>query len=657
MCFFHTLFRLLLISFFFIFLLVAFSLFSFPSSLHSSSLLSFTPLSTPLRQKIKSKRKQPIAFYSHPYQKLHLHPPNRTTIDQLTHHLHLQTLINITKKRGTTNQANPPQNKKQGLSPPARSKYPVPLLHKRLRMSPSSRLEARNQARAIPLVTVSLARGHLRQTQLASSITINNNTHGNNQSATEQDLDQDHDRHQNHNNTNNGDHPPSYDSITTSSSASSRTTGAESLQESRLASPSNAALTEAVLHLSRTLVTPVPPTPRPQPSWLFMMIYSWTHTQKTATRLYHILTKPSALLHHIQGQNDQVHHKKQRKSLQQITDEQDRMEDDPDMRFGAVTEMVPVSMMNTRSVASMADEALPPSSSQDPMALSSSSLLGDDFTEESALPRKPKRRIESYSNPFAPPVNDMDPQEDDEGWLGMGEECSVDGVTKTNSVRLTAPTFPQGFRGRIPEFTASSLGPAMDPHQFESESSARSDALPIPSFSTNSIFNRSTGVTFDRPSSRASINSQSTASNYVTPPSSMVSPAPSANSNRTLVSSQTPRQDKVLSHWQQQDTTTTTEPHEEDEEEEGHEHLISAASSIYHDLPSDEDHSSIWSDHSSSYREHHLAATIQFPTIVRSSTASFADASSSIVISSASPPTLIPPALPILSSSTSVRSF
>ena len=331
------------------------------------------------------------------------------------------------------------------------------------------------------------------------------------------------------------------------------------------------------------------------------------------------------------------------------------MEDDPDMRFGAVTEMVPVSMMNTRSVASMADEALPPSS-QDPMELSSSSQLGDDFTEDSALPRKPKRRIESYPNPFAPTVNDMDPLEDDEGWLGMGEECSVDGVTKTNSVRLTSSTFPQAFRGRIPDFTTSSLGPAMDPRQFENESSPRSDALPIPSFSTNSIFNRSTGVTFDRPSSRASINSQSTASNYVTPPSSMVSPAPSANSNRTFMSSQTPRQDKISSHWQQQDTTTTTEP-QEDDEEEGHEHLISAASSIYHDLPSDEDHSWVWSDQSSSYREHHQAAAIQFPTTVRSSTASFTDASSSIVINSASPPTLIPPALPILSSSASIRSF
>ncbi|KAK5822962.1 hypothetical protein F5H01DRAFT_411157 [Linnemannia elongata] len=519
-------------------------------------------------------------------------------------------------------------------------------------MSPTSRLEARNQARAIPLVTVSLARGHLRQTRLASPTTINNDTHGNsNQSAAEQDLDQDH-NHQNHHSSNNGDHPPSYDSITTSSAASSRTTGAESLQESRLASPSNAALTEAVLHLSRTLVTPAPPKPRPPPSWLYMMIYSWTHTQKTATRLYHILTKPSVLLQHIQGQNDQVHHKKQRKSIQQITEEQDRMEDDPDMHFGVATEMMPVSMMNTRSVASMADEAPPPSSSQDPMELSPSSLLGDDFTEDSALPRKPKRRIESYSNPFAPTVNDLEPQEDDEGWLGMGEESSVDGVTKTNSVRLTTPTFPQVTRGRIPEFTTSSLGPAMDPRQFESEPTPRSDALPIPSFSTNSIFNRSTGVTFDRPSSRASINSQSTASNYVTPPSSMVSPAPSANSNRTLVSSQTPRQDKLPSHWHQQDTTTTTEPQEDEDEDEEEE-----ASSIYHDLPSDEDHSSVWSDHSSSYREHHQAAAIRFPTIVRSSTASYTDASSSIVISSASPPTLIPPAHPILPSSVSVRSF
>ncbi|KAF8946369.1 hypothetical protein BGZ47_000709 [Haplosporangium gracile] len=517
-------------------------------------------------------------------------------------------------------------------------------------MSPSSRLEARNQARAIPLVTVSLAQGHLRQTRPASSSI--NNTNGNNQSAAEQDLDQSQGRRQNHNNSD-GDHPPSYDSIITSSSASSRTgEAAESLQESRLASPSNAALTEAVLHLSRTLITPALPKPRPQPSWLFMMIYSWTHTQKTATRLYHILTKPSSLLQHIQGQNDQVHHKKQRKSIQQITEEQDRMEDDPDMRLGAVTEMVPVSMMNTRSVAFMADEALLPSS-QDPMELSPSSLLGDDFTEDSALPRKPKRRIESYSNPFAPSVNDMDPQEDDEGWLGMGEECSVDGVTKTNSVRLTSPTFSQASRGRIPEFSTSSLGPAMDPRQFENESSPRSGELPVPSFSTSSVFNRSTGVTFDRPSSRASVNSQSTASNYATPPSLMVSPVPSANSNRTFVSSQTPRQDKVPSLWQQQDTTTTTESQDEEEDDE---HIASEASSIYHDLPSDEDHSSVWSDQSSSYREHHQAAAIQFPTMVRSSTASFPDASS-IVISSSSPPTIIPPAISILSSSVSVRSF
>lgn len=528
-------------------------------------------------------------------------------------------------------------------------------------MSPSSRLEARNQARAIPLVTVSLARGH-RQTRLA-----NTNSNGNyNQSAAEQDLDQNQSsRHQYHNNNNSnddGDHPPSYDSIATSSAASSRT-GAESLQESRLASPSNADVTEAVLHLSRTLVTPVPTTkPRPQPqpsSWLFMMIYSWTHTQKTATRLYHILTNPSSLLQHIQGQNDQVHHKKQRKSIQQLTDEQDRMDDDPDMRFGAVTEMVPVSMMNTRSVASMTEEALP--HTQDQMELSSPSspvLLGDDFTEDSALPRNPKRRIESYSNPFAPTVSNMDPQEDDEGWLGMGEDCSVDGVTKTNSVRLTTPTFPQASRGRIPDFTTSSLGPAMDPRQFENESFTRSEQMPMPSFSTSSVFNRSTGVTFDRPTSRASFNSQSTASNYVTPPSSMVSPAPSANSNRTLVSSHILRQDKIPSLWQQQQDTTTTI---QQEESDGDEHLVSAASSIYHDLPSDEDgYSSPWSDQASSYREHHQVAAIQFPTIVRSSAASsFTDASSSIIVSTASPPTVIPATIPILSSSAaaSVRSF
>ncbi|KAG0274291.1 hypothetical protein BGZ95_009937, partial [Linnemannia exigua] len=489
-------------------------------------------------------------------------------------------------------------------------------------MSPSSRLEARNQARAIPLVTVSLARGQLRQTRLAS---LNNNI-AMNQAEDEQDLDQG--RHQHHNHTDtNGDHPPSYDSITSSRTESR----AESLQESRLTSPSNADLTEAVLHLSRTLVSPAPTKPRlqstaPTSSWLFMMIYSWTHTQKTATRLYHILTKPSSLLQHIQGQNDQLYQqqKKQRKSIQQLTEEQDRMEDDPDMRFGAVTEMVPVSMMNTRSVASMADEFHPSSQTQDPLEWSPM-LEGDDSREDSAMPRKPKRRIESYPNPFAPADSDTESQEDDEGWFGRGEDCSEDGVTKTNSVRLTTPTFSHTFRGRIPEFTTSSLGPAMDPRQFENESNNNNNntsrsggELPVPSFSTSSIFNRSTGVSFDRPSSRASVNSQSSASNYVTPPSSMVSPAPSANSNRSLVSSQTHRHDKGPSLWQQDMTTVPRED----------EHFVSAASSIYHDLPSDDDDSP-WSGQSR-YREHHQAAAIQFPTIVRSSTASsFTEASSS----------------------------
>ncbi|KAF9101499.1 hypothetical protein BGX29_005544 [Mortierella sp. GBA35] len=512
-------------------------------------------------------------------------------------------------------------------------------------MSPSSRFEARNQARAIPLVTVSLARGHLRQTRLAS---INSNGTVTNQSSAEQDLCQNQDRHQNHtdNTTTTGDHPPSYDSITTRTQIAITQQGTEpeatteeSLQDSRLASPSNADLTEAVIHLSRTLVNPAPPKPHPQPSWLFMMIYSWTHTQKTATRIYHILTKPSSLLHHIQGQNDQVYQqqKKQRKSIQQITEEQDRMEDDPDMRFGTVTEMVPVSMMNTRSVGSMMgeEEFSLSSHTQDPLE---SSFLGDS-TEDSALPRKPKRRIESYSNPFGPTVSNMDEQEDDEGWFGRGEECSEDGVTKTNSVRLTSPMFSHSVRGRIPEFTTSSLGPAMDPRQFESENNSRSGELPVPSFSTSSIFNRSTGVTFDRPSSRASVVSQSTVSNYVTPPSSMVSPAPSANSNRTLVSSHMQRHDhdKARSLWQQ-DTTTVLR---EDED------LSSPASSIYHDLPSEEDDSP-WSEHSS-YREHHQATALQIPSIVRSSAASLSDASS-IGISSSPRTSFIPSAIPIASS-------
>ncbi|KAF9929465.1 hypothetical protein FBU30_001538 [Linnemannia zychae] len=504
-------------------------------------------------------------------------------------------------------------------------------------MSPSSRLEARNQTRAIPLVAVSLARGQLRQTRLAS---ISNSSIETSQSAVEQDLDQNNSRHHNayyHP----GDLPPSYDSVT------SRAQDAgveESLHESRLASPSNADLTEAVLHLSRTLVSSPRPQPSPSSSWLFMMIYNWTHTQKTATRLYHILTKPGTLLQHIRGQNDQIHQqqKKQRKSLQQISDEQDRMEDDPDMLSGTVTEMIPVSMMNTRTVASMADD-YPSTQTQDSSELSN---LRDDVTEDSTTPRKPKRRIESYPNPFAPTNDDMEPQEDDEGWFGRGDDCSEDGITKTNSVRLTSPTIPHSLRGQIPEFTTSSLGPAMDPRQLDIEAdygSHRSNEIPIPSFPTSSIFNRSTGVTFDRPSSRASFGSQSTISNYVTPPSSMVSPAPSANSYRTLFSTQHSQLDKALLSLWQQDTTIV--PRDD-------EHLVSAASSIYYDLPSDGDDSP-WIDQSSSLHEHHRESAVQFPVVVRSSTASVTDAPS-IVISTSSPDLIS--AIPI-SSATSVRSF
>jgi len=190
-----------------------------------------------------------------------------------------------------------------------------------------------------------------------------------------------------------------------------------------------------------------------------MVIYSWTQTHRAATKLYHILTHPSTLLKEIQGQNEQAlqQQKKQRKSIQQQTEEQDRMEDDPDMVDSGATEMMPVSMLNTRSIAAM-EESLPEGGTQDEM---------DDSSDDSVAPGKLKRKIDRYPNPFGPNVSDMDEQEDDEGWLGSGAECSEDGKTKSNSVRLTTPKLSQNHNRRIPDFSIPSLGPAMDPGQFE----------------------------------------------------------------------------------------------------------------------------------------------------------------------------------------------
>ncbi|KAF9291564.1 hypothetical protein BGZ68_003502 [Mortierella alpina] len=99
------------------------------------------------------------------------------------------------------------------------------------------------------------------------------------------------------------------------------------------------------------------------------------------------------------------------------------MDDDPDMVNSGATEMVPVSMLNTRSIAAM-EESLPEDGTQDEM---------DDSSDDSIGPGKLKRKIDRYPNPFGPNVSDMDEQEDDEGWLGSGADCSENGETKSNS--------------------------------------------------------------------------------------------------------------------------------------------------------------------------------------------------------------------------------
>ncbi|GJJ77013.1 hypothetical protein EMPS_09372 [Entomortierella parvispora] len=404
---------------------------------------------------------------------------------------------------------------------------------------PSARHELRSQARAIPLVTVSLANGHVRQTRRHSNQSRgarhgHSTEHSGGGPLQRQDLP--------------SDLPPPYDSIQSSSSSSNGQIHTPN-QNTELvtASPSDADVTDAVLHLSRTLVSSKT-SPQPKPassSWVFMMIYSWTHTTQTATRLFHILTtKPSSLLKELQGQNEQAllqqqqqQQKRQRKSIQQLTEEEDRMEDDPDMVNGTATEMVSVSMMNTRTAAAMAD-TIADTEMQD----GSGSREDGSFDDgDSDLPRTPKRRIDQYRNPFAPSVVGMDDQEDDEGWLGNGD--LDDGTIKSNSVRLTATNLtPQRA---MPDFARpSSLGMAMDPHQFETsdrdtifDAQSRSSrngsrrSLSPPS----SIFNTSTGVTFSRPSSamsRSSVDARSPLST-VTTSAAIISPTRSSETAST----------------------------------------------------------------------------------------------------------------------------
>ncbi|KAF8927130.1 hypothetical protein EDD21DRAFT_415726 [Dissophora ornata] len=370
---------------------------------------------------------------------------------------------------------------------------------------PSTRSEARTLARAIPLVTVSLASGSFHQTRLADNIgrsTSPDNRHHDNDEHTHED------------------HPPPYEAVFSSnpmtSDSSNNSNTSNTSNEVATASPSNQDLTEAVIHLSRTLVSTPKAVPRPTSTWVFMMIYSWTHTQQTATRILNILTKPSTFLKEIQGQNDQAlvpQEMKHRKSIQQMTEEQDMEEDDPDMLNGA-TEMMPVSMMNIRSVATM-EESLP----EDPEA---QSVQGDSSDDESITPGKPRRRIDQYSNPFGTGVSSEDDPED--------EEEEEDGHSKTNSVRLTSQKLSQR---RIPDFSTSALGPAMDPRQYESGDDARSTTAPsISSFSTGSLFNTPRNATLNRPASTYSRTSYSSEADFLSPSTISNSTAMSPHSGR-----------------------------------------------------------------------------------------------------------------------------
>ncbi|KAG0335593.1 hypothetical protein BG004_008394 [Podila humilis] len=437
-----------------------------------------------------------------------------------------------------------------------------------------SRFETRAHARAIPLVTVTLANGHLRQSR----------------------------NHNNSNNISHRDQPPSYDTLSIHSSESSEQQQQQRQQQqqqheydSQVAthSPSNADLTEAVLHLSRTLAKSVPPSP--PSSWFLMMVYSWSHnTRETATRLYHILAQPSTLFKELSGATAIVassgtnrdllikqQQQQPRKSIQQMTEEQDRMDDDPDMT--RATELVPVSMSNTRKTLLNDDSNRKKirrrrkrielaggrrqggdrggrgggRSYED--SFDDEEEGGDDDEQEedndgsmdidghSTGPKKPKRRMERYSNPFGSNTSNTEALEDDEGWLGRGEECSEWGQTKSNSVRLvsTARMLSTTNHRRQVDYSTptSSLGQAMYPQQYgmddgtpisslatmtttvptittrppsslsvhSASRSSTSSGVSTRSFATarsssfteGSLFNQSTGASFDLPASPA----------------------------------------------------------------------------------------------------------------------------------------------------------
>ncbi|KAG0231113.1 hypothetical protein B0O80DRAFT_435322 [Mortierella sp. GBAus27b] len=311
-------------------------------------------------------------------------------------------------------------------------------------------------SRAVPLVTISLARGHLRQTRLADNVerptSRTPRTH-----PTE------------------GDHPPPYDVVPPIHT--------ENNNEVATVSPNNEDIAQAVLHLSRTLVSTPKAHPRRPTSFMFMVIYSWTQTQQTALRLYHVLSKPSSLLRSIRGQDDQAlvpQHRKQRKGIHQQADEEDW--DD----LNGATEMVPVSMTNVRKTASM-EESLP----EHPEDPDMHELSSDD---DSTAPRKPKRHIGGYRNPFGPGVSSDDEVEDDELWFGREDRWLENGRTKSNSVRLKSQTNDRG----IPDFSTPSL---MDPQQSEGGDnwSAEPSSSSLLSFS-----NTSTGTTSDQPLARLS---------------------------------------------------------------------------------------------------------------------------------------------------------
>jgi len=473
-----------------------------------------------------------------------------------------------------------------------------------------SRFEVRGQARAIPLVTVSLTSGHLR-------------THVANMSS-------------NHSYPSNQDQPPSYDTLSVHNQTNDSSTHSQEAQLAT-ASPSNAELTDAVLHLSRTLVSAKPIPPPPTSSWFFMMIYSWTHTQRTATRLYHILAKPSTLLKELR--NGELLHqqpKKQRKSIQQMTEEQDMIEDDPDMTSESATEMMPVSMLNTRKVLENDDTLF----SESRNSSGEGGMEGLMNENDDGTPRKPKRRIEQYGNPFGPNITDE--PEDDEGWLGRGEACSEWGETKTNSVRLTSTArllATANHRRQVDFSTPTSLGAAMDPRQFDMDDTP-ANTSPSSSFSlsptmsssgssftstSESIFNSSTGATFNCPSSAAARTRYSATARSLAP-SSMIVPSAAMSTSLSTPSS-------FVEQERQSRTSTPSPPEEEaldseeDEEEEEQETLVRRPKDSGHQtmvLPTED---SPWTGKPDSSVPH-------LRTLIASS-AALADSRSTAIISSA----------------------